>query len=141
MKHILSVFLLICAYIMCNGQAQTLVIDNQTPGWLSSKINYSDQETLKNLTVKGYLNGTDIRFIRELNLNNSLQGVIDLSDANIVPGGDAYYFENKTEQTGAHYTQKISSIIIFLRFKTYIQVSASQVDGRYLHSSVFWGNR
>lgn len=106
MKHILSVFLLICAYIMCNGQAQTLVIDNQTPGWLSSKINYSDQETLKNLTVKGYLNGTDIRFIRELNLNNSLQGVIDLSDANIVPGGDAYYFENKTEQTGAHYTQK-----------------------------------
>ena len=73
------------------AQATSLTIDNQTPGWLSSKINYGDQQTLKNLKVTGYINGTDIKFIRELNLNRSLRGVIDLEDANILSGGEAYY--------------------------------------------------
>lgn len=68
-----------------------MTIDNQTPGWLSSKIEYTDQQTLENLKVTGYINGTDIKFIRELNTNLNLHGIIDLSEANIVAGGDAYY--------------------------------------------------
>lgn len=51
------------------AQKISITIDNQNPGWLSSKIVYKDQVTLKNLTVTGYLNGTDIAFIRELVLN------------------------------------------------------------------------
>jgi hypothetical protein len=54
------------------AQRTSMTIDNQTPGWLSSKIEYTDQQTLENLKVTGYINGTDIKFIRELNTNLNL---------------------------------------------------------------------
>lgn len=72
------------------AQNTSLVVDNQNPGWLSNKIPFKDQESVKNLTVIGYINGTDIKFIREL-LNNRQLAHLDLSDANIVAGGDPYY--------------------------------------------------
>lgn len=72
------------------AQNTSLVVDNQNPGWLSNKIPFKDQESVKNLTVTGYINGTDIKFIREL-LNNRQLAHLDLSDANIVAGGDPYY--------------------------------------------------
>ena len=79
-----------CCLASVWAQQTSLVVDNQTPGWLSSKIPFADQATVKNLKVTGYLNGTDIKFIREL---TELRNVVhlDLSDANIVAGGDAYY--------------------------------------------------
>ena len=77
-----------------NAQKTSLTVDCQTPGWLSSKINYSDQKSVQNLKVTGYINGTDIKFIRELNINLSLHGIIDLEDANIVAGGAKYYSNN-----------------------------------------------
>lgn len=85
--------LIIAMFIGLNTYAQhtSLIVDNQTPGWLSSKIEYKDQQTLENLKITGYINGTDIKFIRELNLNLKLNGIIDLSQANIVAGGDVYY--------------------------------------------------
>lgn len=70
------------------GQSTTIEVDNQYPGWLSSKIPFKDQESVKNLTVTGYLNGTDIKFIRGLIFDRQLTH-LDLSDANIVAGGDA----------------------------------------------------
>lgn len=92
MKRIL--FLLIIVMLIgftAYAQHTSLTVDNQTPGWLSSKIEYKDQQTLENLKITGYINGTDIKFIRELNLNLKLNGTIDLSQANIVAGGDVYY--------------------------------------------------
>ena len=83
-------FLLIvaaCFGLNAYPQATSLTVDNQTPGWLSSKISYGDQQTVENLKVTGYLNGTDIQFIYDLNTKNSLGGVIDLEDVNIVSGG------------------------------------------------------
>ena len=91
MKRFLSYFMLMfCCLASVWAQQTSLVVDNQTPGWLSSKIPFADQATVKNLKVTGYLNGTDIKFIREL---TELRNVVhlDLSDANIVAGGDAYY--------------------------------------------------
>lgn len=75
---------------VANAQATSLSVDNQTPGWLSSKIGYGDQQTLKNIKVTGYINGTDIQFIYDLNSNRSLTGVIDLEDVSLVSGG-VYY--------------------------------------------------
>ena len=89
-KRFLFIIVTICVSLKLFAQATSLTIDNQTPGWLSSKINYGDQQTLENLKVTGYINGTDIKFIRELNLNRSLSGVIDLEEANIVSGGESY---------------------------------------------------
>lgn len=78
---ILSLILLVhlCIY----AQQTSLTIDNQTPGWLSSKINYSDQLTVQNLTVTGYLNTTDLEFIGLL-MSKSLNGNIDLENTSIV---------------------------------------------------------
>lgn len=91
MKKILLCLTLIHLICMSTfAQATSLTIDNQTPGWLSSKINYGDQLTLENLIVTGYLNGSDIKFIRELNINRNLSGVISLEYANIVSGGESY---------------------------------------------------
>lgn len=90
MNKILSLLvILVCSNLaVVFGQSTTIEVDNQYPGWLSSKIPFKDQESVKNLTVTGYLNGTDIKFIREL-LGDRQLTHLDLSDANIVAGGDA----------------------------------------------------
>ena len=70
--------------VLGHGQTTDLVIDNQTPGWLSSKINYSDQQTVRNLKVTGYINDTDLKFIGTLIQSRNLDEEIDLSDCHIV---------------------------------------------------------
>lgn len=89
-------FTFLCRLLM-SSQATSLAIDCQNPGWLSSMINYGDQQTIYNLTITGYLNGTDIKFIRQLNLNRNLHGVINLENANFVAGGGAYYNSKYTK--------------------------------------------
>lgn len=88
MKKFLSYFVLMfCCVATVSAQQTSLVVDNQTPGWLSSKIPFVDQATVKHLKVTGYLNGTDLNFIYELSELRELVH-LDLSDANIVAGGD-----------------------------------------------------
>lgn len=90
MKRLLSYFtLMFCCFATVSAQQTSLIVDNQTPGWLSSKIPFADQATVKNLKVTGYLNGTDLKFIYELSKLRELVH-LDLSDANIVAGGDKY---------------------------------------------------
>lgn len=88
MKKILLLMLSIVISLTAMAQAITMTIDNQTPGWLSSKINYGDQQTVVNLTVSGYINGTDLTFIGQLMRKQSLKGILDLSDAKIVGEND-----------------------------------------------------
>lgn len=79
--------LLLIMFSMCEymfSQATDLVIDNQTPGWLSSKINYGDQVTVRNLKVTGYINSTDLKFIGTLIQSYNLKSKLDLYDASIV---------------------------------------------------------
>lgn len=90
-KFLSMLVLLICTNLATAfAQTTTLEVDNQYPGWLSSKIPFKDQASVQNLTVTGYINGTDVKFIREL-MNNRQLSHLDLSDANIVAGGEAYY--------------------------------------------------
>ena len=84
MKKYLALFLSLCISVFANAQATDLVVDCQTPGWLSSKINYGDQQTVKNLKVTGYINDTDLAFIGSLASNRSLNGILDLGDVVIV---------------------------------------------------------
>lgn len=82
-----KLLLLLFMFSMCEqlfSQATDLVVDNQTPGWLSSKINYGDQVTVRNLKVTGYINETDLKFIGTLIQNRNLDGKLDLSDVNVV---------------------------------------------------------
>lgn len=98
-KTLFIIATMLCSCINVFSQATSLTIDCQTPGWLSSKINYSDQETLQNIKITGYINGTDIKFIRGLNNYRNLNGCIDLKDVNIVTGGDSYITVDNNPKT------------------------------------------
>lgn len=76
--------MLIFSYMLCGAQATSLTVDIQTPGWLSSKINYVDQQTVENLTITGYINQADLSFIGTLMEKHNLNGHLDLESAVVV---------------------------------------------------------
>ena len=85
MKRTLLAFAIaLCSYIGAYSQATSMTIDCQTPGWLSSMIDYADQQTVRNLKVTGYINATDLKFIGSLIQNQVLNEQVDLSDVNVV---------------------------------------------------------
>jgi uncharacterized protein YjdB len=84
MKKTLLLCLTLSISLWAHAQATDLIVDCQTPGWLSSKINYGDQQTVKNLKVTGYINNADLKFIGSLISSRSLNGELDLSECNIV---------------------------------------------------------
>ncbi len=87
-KSLLTLAFVLCSCMSVFSQATSLTVDCQNPGWLSSKIGYGDQQTVKNLKITGYINGTDIQFIQELKTTQKLE-VLDLSDVSIVAGGSS----------------------------------------------------
>lgn len=50
-KYIVLIMLMLCC-INIFAQQTTMTVDNQMPGWLSSKIAYSDQLSLKILLLR-----------------------------------------------------------------------------------------
>lgn len=84
MKHILQFLMLLCSYMLCVAQATSLTVDNQTPGWLSSKIGYGDQQTVQNLKITGFLNAADYAFIGTLIQSHSLTGSLNLEESQFV---------------------------------------------------------
>ena len=71
-----------------------MTIGNNVAGKLSNRIEPNLKYLLTNLSISGQLNGTDIALLREMIINGSLK-YLDLENAQIVQGGDAYY-ENCT---------------------------------------------
>lgn len=104
-KYIVLIMLSLCS-IGVSAQSEAMTVDNQMPGWLSSKIAYTDQVSLKSLKVTGYINGTDLAFVKGMMKNKNLVHV-DLSDANIVSGGGVkdnevsygFYFQEQKQGT------------------------------------------
>ena len=90
--YLLIAFMFVCCPYL-KAQATSLVVDCQNPGWLSSKINYGDQQTVKNLIITGYINQTDISFIGTLMEKQSLNGHLDLTNVIVV---DTEYSEKET---------------------------------------------
>lgn len=63
-----------------------------------SKISASEKNLITNLKIVGKINGTDLKFIREMagrdfnrEKTDGKLSILDLSDAKIVEGGSAYY--------------------------------------------------
>lgn len=74
----------------------TLTLDEA--GTLPDKISESQKNLITNLKIVGKINGTDLKFIREMagcDVNgketDGKLSILDLSDAKIVEGGSAYY--------------------------------------------------
>ncbi len=66
MKQIYIFLVCLFASISMNAQDKVMTVDNQTPGWLSSKMTYAQQVAVEDLTVTGYINPTDMKFISGL---------------------------------------------------------------------------
>ena len=95
-------FLLLNCFVSCseddNMILKTVTINLTEAGTLPDKISSSNKNKITNLKIIGDINGTDLRFIREMagknviGYNNSGNlSKLDLSKVWIVEGGEAYY--------------------------------------------------
>lgn len=66
MKQIYIFLVCLFASINMNAQDKVMTINNQTPGWLSSKMTYAQQVAVEDLTITGYINPTDMAFVNGL---------------------------------------------------------------------------
>lgn len=95
MKKIYLLFIcVICSVYSKAELAITLNVENA--GSLATMIASSKKNMITSLTITGNINGSDIRFIRQMagykNFDGALQ-YLDLSGANIVSGGESYSYE------------------------------------------------
>lgn len=100
--HILAAAAVVAAvptisFAQAAADAETLTVNVETAGTLPTLISADQKNAIGSLTLTGSLNGTDILFIREMagrdKIGNETAGQLahlDLADANIVAGGDAY---------------------------------------------------
>ena len=127
MKKFVLLIMMCIISLVARGQATSLVVDNQNPGSLSSKINFWDQQTLVNLKVTGYVNGSDMEFISKMMSDKSLHGVLDLTDANFVgmgPSGETNQIKeiNEFEENDLHtYIKGTINHLLLPKRLTYIQ--------------------
>ena len=93
MKSFTQIFRLLlasCACLIATTSWSKTEVHVETAGTLSSLISTSENE----LKVTGFINGTDIKFIRQL-VSSGKVTILDWSEVSIVAGGEAYY-ENYT---------------------------------------------
>ena len=145
MKKYLLLCLALCISVLANAQATDLVIDCQTPGWLSSKINYGDQQTVRNLKVTGYINATDLKFIGTLINSRNLDGELDLSEVNIVSstsgGKDNLLVDlglSKYDSIRVYRIPKNVEIINNSTKQLYVDTLYFDCKLKYIHSGMFW---
>lgn len=128
MKRIVTSFMCYALCITLFAQTTSLTIDNQTPGWLSSKINYGDQETVENLKVTGYVNVTDLRFIGSLMQNRNLHGCVDLSEVRVVGDKNNYMGIGSFNSSGT-----ISRLILPTSIEELEHCLVTSSSSSYLH--------
>ena len=92
-NHTIKTLAILFIFAICGVSslwAET-VVDVPQPGILSSQLTTMD----KNVKINGAINGSDIKYLRQ-QINNGNITSLNLSDASIMSGGDAYYEEYTT---------------------------------------------
>ncbi len=107
-RTILLITFLGLVRLLSFSQETSLTIDCQNPGWLSNLITYTQQQSVKNIKVTGYINATDLSFLGSLNTNQQLNGVIDLEDVQIV----AENSNNNNKLTKGYFGSHIQHLIL-----------------------------
>ena len=76
----------------------------QAPGTLAALVGDDRKKTLTDITVEGTLNGSDLRFLREMAGSDYHQQptegrlrTLDLSRATFTPGGEAYVYKDEKQ--------------------------------------------
>ncbi len=86
---------LLLAIVICSCPVQLQAdseVNVETAGTLSTLLPTSDSK----LKITGKLNGTDVKYLRELITAGTVTD-LDLSEAHIVKGGEAYFEDNTTD--------------------------------------------
>ena len=91
MKQVYIFLVCLFASIGMNAQDKVMTVDNQTPGWLSSKMTYAQQVAVEDLTVTGYINPTDMEFINGLIGKRNLKVLNLYNVVTINANNDDYY--------------------------------------------------
>ena len=85
---------------------EQITIKLDEAGTLPDKISANEKNLITNLKIVGKINGTDLKFIREmagcgfnLKKTDGKLSILDLSEAKIVAGGDAYFQSSKNYYT------------------------------------------
>ena len=133
MKQVYICLVCLFASIGMNAQDKVMTVDNQTPGWLSSKMTYAQQVAVEDLTVTGYINPTDMEFIngligkrnlKVLNLYNVVTIDKDNNDyvlwGNFIKAGKTLQklILPKVFKGGVHFNTKIDSLFLICNSDT-----------------------
>ena len=84
---------------------EQITIKLDKAGTLPDKISANEKNLITNLKIVGKINGTDLKFIREMagrvneEKTDGKLSILDLSEAKIVAGGDAYFLSSKKYYT------------------------------------------
>lgn len=117
-KGVVGIIRLLVAVFLCS---QTIVcvateVNVPTAGQLSTLLT----ETEKTLKITGSINGTDIKYLREL-INGGKVNSLDLSEVRIVKGGEAYYqdeggtsYKTENDVIGKHMFHECSKLTAIL---------------------------
>ena len=102
-----SFIALVCMLLSASVAFAQKTVHVEEAGTLKDKLTEEEMLSLTELTLTGNLNGTDILFIRAMGGSTIAGGktdgklqVLDLSGANIVAGGDNYYYVNDDLEYG-----------------------------------------
>lgn len=87
-------------FFIAGAEESKLVLNVSEPGTLKSLVTDEQAASVTDLTVSGSLNSTDIKFIRRMSgldeYGDPVTGYclenLDMSKANIVEGGEPYYY-------------------------------------------------
>ena len=86
-------FLLLCMTNLCMTSVKADVVEISSAGTLSTLLS----ETATEVTIKGPINGTDVKYLRHLINDKSLTSM-DMTETRFVAGGEAYYNDYKATE-------------------------------------------
>ena len=95
---------------------EQITIKLDEAGTLPDKISANEKNLITNLKIVGKINGTDLKFIREMagrvneEKTDGKLSILDLSEAKIVAGGDAYFQSSKNYYTS---NDKLGNYVFF----------------------------
>ena len=95
---------------------EQITIKLDEAGTLPDKISANEKNLITNLKIVGKINGTDLKFIREMagrvneEKTDGKLSILDLSEAKIVAGGDAYFQSSKKYYTS---NDKLGNYVFF----------------------------
>ena len=94
-KSLMKIWQLLLLAVVCfgvTGVKAVTTVKVETAGTLSTLLTTTETQ----LKVTGFINGTDVKYLREL-IDNGKVTTLDLGEVKIVSGGEAYYNDYTTE--------------------------------------------